>query len=153
MRPTLVAVAKKNLADRDEVVADFNNKAWFTNNTVFNLKPDSPTIQARPVNLQHNATFDVVHSRDCIYETSSKVKEVIGLVDNLAVFENESYEVLIHDLVEKAGAYKVEKSVRLNLKDYKGEDKHVDLVKITSKDGLSVLIVSDTLAYQSHVPF
>ncbi len=48
------------------------------------------------------------------------MKEVIGLVDNLAVFERESYEVFIHDLVEKSGTYKIEKSVRLNLKDYKG---------------------------------
>lgn len=77
----------------------------------------------------------------------------MGLVDNVAVFERETYETFVHDLVQTAGAYKIEKSVRLNLKDYKGEDKHVDLVKVTSQGGLSVLIVSETMTYQSHVPF
>ena len=57
--------------------------------------------------------------------------------------------------MQGAGAYKVEKSVRLNLKDYKseGDNKHVDLVKVTSKGGVSVLLLSATLSYQSHVPF
>jgi len=74
------------------------------------------------------------------------------LVENCAVFERETYETFVHELVE-AGLYKIEKSVRLNIKDYKGEDKHVDLVKVTSKDGVSVLIISETMTYQSHVPF
>lgn len=39
------------------------------------------------------------------------------------------------------------------MKDYKLEDKHVDLVKVTSKDGVSVLILSETTTYQSNVPF
>jgi hypothetical protein len=71
----------------------------------------------------------------------------------VAVFERETYESFIHDLVQGAGAYKVEKSVRLNIKDYKGEAKHVELVKVTSQGGVSVLVISDTLSYQSHVPF
>jgi hypothetical protein len=62
LKPRLVAVAKNNLADREEVVPDFSNKEWFTNNTVFNLKPDSPAIHSRSVQLQYNATFDVVVS-------------------------------------------------------------------------------------------
>ena len=74
------------------------------------------------------------------------------MVENCAVFERETYETFVHELVE-AGLYKIEKSVRLNIKDYKGEDKHVDLVKVTSKDGVSVLIISETMTYQSHVPF
>jgi len=69
------------------------------------------------------------------------------------VFERETYESFIHDLVQGAGAYKVEKSVRLNIKDYKTEDKHVDLVKVTSQGGVSVLLLSETMTYQSHVPF
>ena len=53
-----------------------------------------------------------------------------------------------------SGLFKVEKSVRLNLKDYKHEDKHVDIVKIiTVKDNLSVILISETLSYQAHVPF
>lgn len=59
----------------------------------------------------------------------------------------------MHDLVQGANLYKIEKSVRLNLKDYKGESRHVDLVKVTSQGGVSVLVISDTLSYQSHVPF
>jgi hypothetical protein len=59
----------------------------------------------------------------------------------------------VHDLVQAANLYKIEKSVRLNLKDYKGESRHVDLVKVTSQSGVSALVISDTLSYQSHVPF
>lgn len=70
-------------------------------------------------------------------------------MDNVAVFERESYETLIHDL---GHTFKIEKAVRLNLKDYKSEEVHVDLVKITFGEKLSILIVSETLTYQSHVP-
>jgi len=71
----------------------------------------------------------------------------------VAVFEKETYETFVHDLVQGANLYKIEKSVLLNLKDYKGESRHVDLVKVTSQGGVSVLVISDTLSYQSHVPF
>ena len=78
----------------------------------------------------------------------------MGLVDNVAVFEREAFEVFINEVASKdAASFKIDKSVRLNLKDYKCEDKHVDLVKVTSNDGVSVLIISDTLSYQSQVPF
>jgi hypothetical protein len=119
------------------------------------LQPDTPAIPNRPVNLHYDAHFDVHHSKECIYDTASKLKEVVGLVENVAVFERESYQVFIHDVVSAAGGdnYKIEKSVRLNLKDYKLEDKHVDMVKVTSKDGVSVLILSETTTYQSNVPF
>ena len=60
------------------------------------------------------------------------MKEVLGLIDNVVVFERETFEVFMHDL---GSLYNVEKAVRLNLKDYKIEDKHVDLVKITTKAG------------------
>lgn len=40
------------------------------------------------------------------------------------------------------------------MKDYKGEERHCDLVKIkSSTDGTNVLIISDTMKYQMHVPF
>jgi len=56
--------------------------------------------------------------------------------------------------VQGAGAFKIDKSVRLNLKDYKSEvDKHVDIVKVTSRSGVSVILLSDTLSYQTNVPF
>jgi hypothetical protein len=152
MRPTLIAVAKHNLADMDEVVHSFSHKDWFANKTVLNLVEDVPSIPSRAVNLDYNATFDIHHSKDCIYDTANKLKEVVGLVDNVAVFERETYETFVNDLVKSAGLYKIDKSVRLNLKDYKGENKHVDLVKVTSQGGVSVLIISDTLSYQSHVP-
>lgn len=95
-----------------------------------------------------NATFDLKHDRDNIYEVSAKLKEVVGHVDNLAILERTSFEVLITDL---SSEFTIEKVVRLNLTDY-SEDKHVYIVKI-NKDGKSLLIISDTLSYQSHVPF
>ena len=66
------------------------------------------------------------------------------------MFERETYETFMNDLTEK---FTVVKSVHLNLKDYKTEEKSVDLVLINTKDGLPVLVVSETLGYQSHVPF
>lgn len=152
MRPQVVAVTKHNLANREEQVAEFGHKKWFTNNTVVDLHPDTPSIKARPVELPHAAAFDVHHSRDCIYETAAKVKEVLGHIDNVAVFERESFETFVHDVVAQ-GNYHIEKSVRLNLKDYKNETKHVDLVKVTSKGGIHVLVLSETTTYQSNVPF
>ena len=47
----------------------------------------------------------------------------------------------------------VEAAVRLNLKDYRDEDTHVNLVKVTTPTGQTLTIVSETLLYQSHVPF
>ena len=104
------------------------------------------------MNLPYVATFDVNHSRDCIYETAAKVKEALGHVDNVAVFERESYETFVHDILP-SGNFHIDKSVRLNLKDYKNESKHVDLTKVTSKGGVSVLLLSETTTYQSNVPF
>lgn len=77
----------------------------------------------------------------------------MGLVDNLVVFERETYEVFITDLTKKTKNYSVYRAVRLNLKDYKGEERHVDLVKVKHDDGTTVLIVSEMMSYQSHVPF
>ncbi len=51
MRPTLIAVAKHNLADKDEVVHSFSSKDWFVNNTTFNLSEDVASIPARAVEL------------------------------------------------------------------------------------------------------
>jgi hypothetical protein len=59
MKPKLIAVCKKNIADKNEVVAEFANKEWFTNNVVANLSADEPSISSRAVNIQYNATFDV----------------------------------------------------------------------------------------------
>ncbi len=74
----------------------------------------------------------------------------MGLVDNVAILEKEAFEILIDELKD---LYTIDKTVRFNLKDYK-EEKHVDVLKITSmKDNLSLLVISETLTYQSHVPF
>jgi hypothetical protein len=72
------------------------------------------------------------------------VKEILGVVDNLVVLERESFEVLF---TEGASLFSVEKAIKLNLKDYKDEDRAVALVKITTKEGQPVLVVSETLVY------
>ena len=146
MRPQVIAVSKHNLADRKEVVAELFNGSWFKNNIDFDLQEETPAIKDRPVNHQYTAVFDVQHSRDCIYETASKLKESLGLIDNVVILERESYESFVHDVVP-GGHYAIEKSVRLNLKDYRNEKKHVDLTKVTSKDGVSMLILSETTTY------
>ncbi len=57
----------------------------------------------------------------------------------------------MHEL--SGSVFKVEAAVRLNLKDYREEDTHVDLVKVSTPNGQAFTIVSETLSYQSHVPF
>ena len=59
MKPSLIAVAEHRLDDKDEVVASFNNKQWFTNKTSFNLAPEADSISSKTLNLHYNATFDV----------------------------------------------------------------------------------------------
>lgn len=59
IRPTLIAVAKTNLSDKDEIVAAFNNKEWFANKTVVNIAEEVQAIASRSVNLHYDATFDV----------------------------------------------------------------------------------------------
>ena len=59
IRPTLIAVAKSNLSDKDEIVAAFNNKEWFANKTVVNIAEEVQAIASRLVNLHYDATFDV----------------------------------------------------------------------------------------------
>ena len=76
---------------------------------------------------------------------------VLGRVDHLVIFERETFEVAMHEL--SGSVFKVEAAVRLNLKDYREEDTHVDLVKVSTSSGQAFTIVSETLSYQSHVPF
>jgi len=59
MKPSLIAVTKHSLANKEEVVAEFGNKAWFINKTEFNLSAETPSILSRPVNLAYDATFDI----------------------------------------------------------------------------------------------
>lgn len=71
------------------------------------------------------------------------------MIDNVLVLERESYEVFINHLSEE---YQLENAVQLHLKDYHSS-KTVDLVKIQSKHGSKIVVVSETLTYQSHVPY
>lgn len=151
LRPNVFAVAKQDLGNADETVQEFiTQSSHFEASSTLAVLPEEPTIKRREVPVQYVATFDVSHSKDGIFETASKVKEVIGLVENVVVLERETFEVLFTVLAEN---FTVEKAVKLNLKDYKNEERSVGLIKIVSKEGLPVLVVSETLNYQSHVPF
>lgn len=151
MRVNLFAVAKNDLGNQDEVVAEFASSPFLTSSSVSPVVSEDPTsIARRQVDLKYNEVIDLTHSRDCIYQSAERVKAVLGRVDHLVVFERETFEVVMHEL---ASSFKVEAAVRLNLKDYREADKHVDLVKITTTSGQTFTIISETLAYQSHVPF
>lgn len=39
------------------------------------------------INIQYDAEFDIKHDRDNIYDISNRFKEVVGLVDNVVIFE------------------------------------------------------------------
>ena len=145
IRPRLFAVVRPDLADTSASVAAFQSFDHFQGEPFPVSAADEPAIPRNPLSLPYSATFDVVHSRDCIYDTASKVKEVLGLIDNVVVFEREASEVFFSKVVGEN--YKVEKAVRLNLKDFKTEETHTDLIKVTSSNGTSVLVISETLGY------
>jgi len=71
------------------------------------------------------------------------------MIDHVLVLERESYEVFINHLSEE---YQLENAVQIHLKDYHSP-MTVDLVKIQSKQGSKIVVVSETLTYQSHVPY
>ena len=116
------------------------------------MQNEGKEINRREVEIPYTAKFDVNHSRDSIFETAAKIKEVFGVVENVAVLERESYETFIHDIV-KQGKYSIDKAVRINLKEYKSEDKHLYFTNVTSNNGISVLLISETTTFQSNVPF
>lgn len=62
------------------------------------------------------------HSREGVFGTAERVREVVGQVNKIVVFERETYEVIIPEMV-------VERAVLLKLKDYVDE-RTVSLVKV-----------------------
>lgn len=60
------------------------------------------------------------------------------------MFERETFEVILSELT-------VERAVLLKLKDY-FDERSVSLVKVSTRDGLSVLIISEMMSYQAHAP-
>jgi hypothetical protein len=64
----------------------------------------------------------VRHSREGVFGTAERVREVVGQVNNIVVFERETYEVIIPEMA-------VERAVLLKLKDYVDE-RTVSLVKV-----------------------
>lgn len=149
IRLNVFAVTKENLADRHSPVQQFSKLEVFTTGELSikpKMQPNNPPKEE--FTFEVNATFDLKHEKENIYDVAAKLKEVVGHVDNLAVLERQSFEVLINDMRDD---YTIEKIVRLNLTDYHN-GKHVFIVKIV-KDTKSMLVISDTLTYQSHVPF
>ena len=84
------------------------------------------------------------HCKEGIFETAERVKEVVGQVSNIVVFERETFEVILPEM-------RVERAVLLKLKDY-FDERSVSLVKVKTEDGLSVLIISEMMNYQAHTP-
>lgn len=97
----------------------------------------------------YDLVLDVNHSRDCIYETADKVREVLGKVDSVLILERESFDVMMTSLSD---LFSLEKTVQFNLVDFPYK-KTVDAIKIQTKEGLPIVVVSEMLTYQSNVPF
>lgn len=93
------AVAKPNLAERQVPIEHFATLDLFTTGEL-SIKPKQVPNNPPPETFEFevNATFDLKHDKANIYEVSDKLKEVVGIVDNLAIFERQSFEVLIKDL-------------------------------------------------------
>lgn len=66
-----------------------------------------------------------------------------GLVDNVLILEREAYEIFITQITD---IYTIEKKVQFVLLDYKNK-RTVDAIKITTKDGIQVIVVSEMLTY------
>ena len=61
---------------------------------------------------------------------SAKLKDIVGIVDNLVILEMPAFETLVEDL---SGQYVINKVVQLRLTDY-GDDKTVTILKISKED-------------------
>lgn len=77
-----------------------------------------------------------------IYEVSAKLKDVVGIVNDLVILEKESFEVMITEMKDQ---FVVEKAVLINLKDYRN-DQSVSILKIRKGES-TLLVISDTLHY------
>ena len=62
------------------------------------------------------------HTSEGIFGTAERVREVVGKVSNIVVFERETFEVIIPEMA-------VERAVLLKLKDY-FDERSVSLVKV-----------------------
>ncbi|CDW84928.1 purine nucleoside phosphorylase [Stylonychia lemnae] len=144
----LNAVAKRDLSrGKDIKVNCFNEDSKYDDTDT--TQKQSETIRLPEVKLDYDAIFNIKHSRDEVFETSVKVGEILGQVDNILVLEKETYEVFMNDLSEN---FTLDKKIRFNLLDYHTEES-VDVLKITTKNGVSIIVLSQTLTYQSNVPF
>lgn len=43
---------------------------------------------------EYDAVYEIKHCKDDIFETSEKVKKILGKINNIVVFERESFETL-----------------------------------------------------------
>lgn len=67
----------------------------------------------------------------------------------MVVLERESYESYMNQPIHFE-----KKAIRLNLKDYKSAKQTVDIVRLVDPaTDLKLIVISETLFYQSHVPF
>ena len=51
-------------------------------------------IEKKKDKREYDALFEVKHCKDDIFETSEKVKKIVGKINNIVVFERESFETL-----------------------------------------------------------
>ena len=76
LRPNLFAVAKHNLGNRDEEVAEFLNPSHFGFTSESVLVADEVSIQRKEVALKHDATFDVTVSNLYNLTKNSSIQEI-----------------------------------------------------------------------------
>jgi hypothetical protein len=79
-------------------------------------------LEAITLDIKYDAEFEVRQTREGIFGTAARVREVVGQVSNIVVFERETFEVIIPEMA-------VERAVLLKLKDYVDE-RSVSLVKV-----------------------
>ena len=153
IKPNLYAVTKADLANRLERCEALSTLDIYTTGDVSIITEESKQSEVedpKVPEISYDATFELKHDKDMIYEVSAKLKDVVGIVDDCVVFEQETFDVIM-TTPEMKDQFVVEKAVLLNLTDYP-DCKKVSILRI-SKGDRKILVISNTLGYQSHVPF
>jgi hypothetical protein len=119
LAPQLYSFVRETFGDPTEPIIfpeDFLSKVEIVEEAMGTLK------EAIMLDIKYDAEFEVRHSREGVFGTAERVREVVGQVNNIVVFERETYEVIIPEMA-------VERAVLLKLKDYVDE-RTVSLVKV-----------------------
>lgn len=84
--------------------------------------------------------FSVRHSKDDIFNVSKELGAIIGKIDNIVIFEKETFATVYKE-------WRIVKAVKLVLADYIGEINVAASIVKVEFEGVEVLVISEMMNY------